>query len=220
VNGLLPGLLACPLVLPWPASAAQCFNGTLVGEVTYVRDGDTIELGSMAIRFQGIAAPEWGEPGSAEVTQAIEVLVLGKQVRCEVTGRRTMIGASRSATSMASMSRLSWCATGSPGIAALQRGAPRRGRTPGRRRRLHPKGRQAPRSAAPSSERSPRRGETKAFVRAHRWRRQIESGRAKSITDLTGQEGVTDAYVCRLLPLTCLAPDIVEAILDGQQPKG
>ena len=33
-------------------------------------------------------------------------------------------------------------------------------------------------------------------------------------------DGVTDAYVCRLLPLTCLAPDIVEAILDGQQPKG
>jgi hypothetical protein len=33
------------------------------------------------------------------------------------------------------------------------------------------------------------------------------------------QEGVTDAYVCRLLPLTCLAPDIVEAILEGRQPK-
>jgi hypothetical protein len=31
---------------------------------------------------------------------------------------------------------------------------------------------------------------------------------------------VTDAYVCRLLPLTCLAPDVVEAILDGRQPKG
>jgi hypothetical protein len=60
----------------------------------------------------------------------------------------------------------------------------------------------------------------KALVRAHRWRRRIESGRAKSITDLAEQEGVTDAYVCRLLPLTCLAPDIVAAILDGRQPNG
>jgi hypothetical protein len=68
----------------------------------------------------------------------------------------------------------------------------------------------------------PRRDETliKALVRAHRWRRRIESGHARSITDLAEQEGVTDAYVCRLLPLTCLAPDIVEAILDGRQPKG
>jgi hypothetical protein len=68
----------------------------------------------------------------------------------------------------------------------------------------------------------PSRDETlvKALVRAHRWRQKIESGRAKSITDLAEQEGVTDAYVCRLLPLTCLAPDIVEAILDGRQPRG
>jgi hypothetical protein len=66
----------------------------------------------------------------------------------------------------------------------------------------------------------PSRDETlvKALVRAHRWRR-IESGQARSITDLAEQEGVTIAYVCRLLPLTCLAPDIVEAILDGRQPK-
>ena len=68
----------------------------------------------------------------------------------------------------------------------------------------------------------PRPDETliKALVRAHRWRRRIESGQAKSITDLAEQEDVTDAYVCRLLPLTCLAPDIVEAILGGRQPKG
>jgi hypothetical protein len=73
--------------------------------------------------------------------------------------------------------------------------------------------------AAPA--RKPSRDATliKALVRAHRWRRRIESGQAKSITDLAEQEGVTDAYVCRLLPLTCLAPDIVEAILDGRQPK-
>ena len=78
-----------------------------------------------------------------------------------------------------------------------------------------------PEGVAPPA-RKPNRDDTlvKALVRAHRWRRQIESGRAKSITDLAEQEGVTDAYVCRLLPLTCLAPDIVEAILDGRQPKG
>src|SRR5918994_7177642 len=68
----------------------------------------------------------------------------------------------------------------------------------------------------------PRRDDTliNALVRAHRWRRKIESGQAKSITDLAEQEGVTVAYVCRLLPLTCLAPDIVAAILDGRQPQG
>jgi hypothetical protein len=79
----------------------------------------------------------------------------------------------------------------------------------------------APQGAAMPSPK-PRRDETlvKGLVRAHRWRRRIESGQAKSITDVAEQEGVTDAYVCRLLPLTCLAPDIVEAIFDGRQPKG
>jgi hypothetical protein len=68
----------------------------------------------------------------------------------------------------------------------------------------------------------PRRDDTliKALVKAQRWRRQIERGQARSITDLAEQEGVTAAFVCRLLPLTCLAPDIVESILDGRQPKG
>jgi hypothetical protein len=85
----------------------------------------------------------------------------------------------------------------------------------GRRLIMMPEGVTAP-------ARNPRRDETlvKALVRAHRWRRRIESGQAKSITDLAEEEGVTNAYVCRVLPLTCLAPEIVEAILDGRQPNG
>jgi hypothetical protein len=68
--------------------------------------------------------------------------------------------------------------------------------------------------------RKPSRDETliKALVRAHRWRRRIESGQAKSITDLAEQEGVTDAYVCRLLPLTCLAPTLWKrSSMDGSR---
>ena len=36
---------------------------------------------------------------------------------------------------------------------------------------------------------------------------------------LAEAEGVTRSFVNRLLRLTLLAPDIVEAILDGRQPK-
>jgi hypothetical protein len=77
-----------------------------------------------------------------------------------------------------------------------------------------------PEGAVPAPRPRPDETLIKALVRAHRWRRRIERGEAQSVTDLAGQEGVTVAYVCRLLPLTCLAPDLVAAILDGKQPKG
>jgi len=60
----------------------------------------------------------------------------------------------------------------------------------------------------------------KLLIKAHCWRRRIESGKAKSITDLAAQENVTIAYVGKLLKLTCLASDITAAILDGRQPRG
>jgi hypothetical protein len=60
----------------------------------------------------------------------------------------------------------------------------------------------------------------KLLIKAHSWRRRIESGRSKSITDLAAQEKVTIAYAGRVMNLTCLAPDIVAAILDGRQPRG
>jgi hypothetical protein len=78
-----------------------------------------------------------------------------------------------------------------------------------------------PDGAAPAPQRQlPDDTMVKALVRAHRWRRRIEAGEAVSITEVAEQEGVTAPYVFRLLRLTCLAPDIVAAILDGSQPKG
>jgi hypothetical protein len=58
----------------------------------------------------------------------------------------------------------------------------------------------------------------KALARAFRWRRMLEVGRYGSIRELAKAEGVDRAYVGRLLKLTLLAPEVVEAILNGSQP--
>lgn len=57
----------------------------------------------------------------------------------------------------------------------------------------------------------------KALARAFRWRRLLEDGRYGSIRELAKAEGVDRNYVGRLLNLTLLAPDVVEAALDGRQ---
>ena len=58
----------------------------------------------------------------------------------------------------------------------------------------------------------------KAIARAHRWKRLMESGRFASVTELAEAEKINQSYLCRVLRLALLAPDIVEAILDGRQP--
>ncbi len=59
-----------------------------------------------------------------------------------------------------------------------------------------------------------------AVVRAHRWQELLERGRYPSIDALAARMGVNSSYVSRHLNLTLLAPDIVEAILDGTEPDG
>jgi hypothetical protein len=58
----------------------------------------------------------------------------------------------------------------------------------------------------------------KAIARAHRWKHLMESGRFASVTELAEAEKINQSYLCRVLRLTLLAPDIVEMILDGTQP--
>lgn len=60
----------------------------------------------------------------------------------------------------------------------------------------------------------------KAVARAFRWRRMLEEGRFATLTELAEAEKITRSYVSRVLRLTLLAPEIVEAILDGRQPEG
>ena len=60
----------------------------------------------------------------------------------------------------------------------------------------------------------------RALARAHRWKGLLEERRARSAGELAEAESVTRSFVNRLLRLTLLAPDIVEAILEGRPPKG
>ena len=59
----------------------------------------------------------------------------------------------------------------------------------------------------------------KAVVRAHRWRQLLESGKYVSSAELAKAEKVNDSYLSRILRLTLIAPDIIEAILTGSQPN-
>ncbi len=57
----------------------------------------------------------------------------------------------------------------------------------------------------------------KALARAFRWQRMLESGEFATIAELAEREGIAPSYMTRVLRLTLLAPDIVEAVLDGTQ---
>ena len=84
----------------------------------------------------------------------------------------------------------------------------------GRKQILSPSG-SAPWSPAPRVDAAL----LKAIVRAHRWREMLESGEYSCAAELAKDEKVNDSYLSRVLRLTLLAPEIVEAIVAGQQPS-
>ncbi len=60
----------------------------------------------------------------------------------------------------------------------------------------------------------------KALTRALRWKPMLESGEFATTAELAEHEGIAPSYMTRVLRLTLLAPDIVEAILDGKKGPG
>ena len=59
----------------------------------------------------------------------------------------------------------------------------------------------------------------KTLGRAHRWRRALLAGKAHTFNDIARKQGCTNRYVRRVLNLSFLSPDIVDAILAGTQPR-
>ncbi len=59
-----------------------------------------------------------------------------------------------------------------------------------------------------------------ALGKAFSWSDAIENGEFSSVTELARHLDIGDSYVVRILKLTTLAPDIIEAILNGEEPSG
>lgn len=57
----------------------------------------------------------------------------------------------------------------------------------------------------------------KAIARGFRWRKLLETGVRTTVEDIAAAEKINASYVSRILRLTLLAPNIIEAMLDGRQ---
>lgn len=58
----------------------------------------------------------------------------------------------------------------------------------------------------------------KALARGFRYQRMLDEGRYASITEMAEAERIERGYLGSLLRLTLLAPDLVEAVLNGRHP--
>ena len=77
---------AAGLLFIYFVSSQAHAQSVLKGPVTHVRDGDTIEVSKIPIRLNGVAAPERNDPHGPQATAFMRDLILGNEVRCELTG--------------------------------------------------------------------------------------------------------------------------------------
>ena len=59
----------------------------------------------------------------------------------------------------------------------------------------------------------------KALVQGFQYRDALESGEVATVSELSRRENQERAFLFRALSMVNLAPDIVEAILDGSEPE-
>ena len=59
-----------------------------------------------------------------------------------------------------------------------------------------------------------------ALARGFRWWKLLETGHFATIQEIAEAENINPSYVSRLLRMTLLAPEIVEAIMAGSHPAG
>jgi hypothetical protein len=60
----------------------------------------------------------------------------------------------------------------------------------------------------------------KALARGFRWRKLLETGDFSTIQEIADAESINPSYVSRVLRMTLLSPEFLQAILAGRQPEG
>jgi hypothetical protein len=71
------------------ASSSTGRSNHVAGRVTHIRDGDTIEVAGVPIRFAKLDCAERGTAQGRRATSQIKSLVSGKTLSCTLTGRKS-----------------------------------------------------------------------------------------------------------------------------------
>ena len=74
--------------------------------------------------------------------------------------------------------------------------------------------------ASPPTRSRPDSALLKALARGFRWQKMLREGDYQTLEEIADAENINPSYVSRLLRMTLLSPEIVEAILAGRQPEG
>jgi len=59
----------------------------------------------------------------------------------------------------------------------------------------------------------------KAFAKAYKWKNMLEERQIDSLAQIAVRENITGSYVSKVFNLNFIAPEIVETILNGEQPR-
>src|SRR5437899_559630 len=59
----------------------------------------------------------------------------------------------------------------------------------------------------------------KAIARGRAWFEELATSRARSLQELAKRNGISRRYIRRLIGLAFLSPELIEAILQGRQPR-
>jgi hypothetical protein len=86
----------------------------------------------------------------------------------------------------------------------------------GRKRIVAPDGSQIVRPSKPRPEGTL----VEALTRAWRWQRMLDRGQYATLAEIAAAERISCSYICRVLRLTLLAPDIIEHVMVGSPRLG